>query len=136
MWYRSVFKSFTGGCQSLVILSDLLVLGNQQDGLKIKIPLVISYIMEPRSNACSASSFSIDNILGDKKEEGPTDFQFVLPTNPAELVRPTFQMFPPFLCGSLNTWPHYQPHNCPPFDRSRKTTGKWFENNVTFEVTK
>ncbi|XP_020601902.1 homeobox protein MSH-D-like [Orbicella faveolata] len=87
--------------------------------------------MEPRSNACGASSsFSIDNILSDKREEEPTNFQFEPPTNPTEYVRPAFQMFPPFLCGSLNTWPHYQPHNCPPFDRSRKTTVLQQEGNT------
>ena len=84
-----------------------------------------SCTMEPRSNSCGApSSFSIDNILSDKREEEPTNFQFEPPTNPTEYVRPVFQLFPPFLCGSLNTWPNYKPHNCPPFDRSRKTTGK------------
>lgn len=92
-------------------------------------------IMEPRSNTCNTScSFSIDNILSDKREEEPTNLQFELQANSAEFVRPSFQMFPPFLYGGMNTWPHYPPHGCSPFDRSRKTTGKWSENNFTLDI--
>lgn len=87
--------------------------------------------METRAASYSASSnFSIDNILSDKKEGVATNFQFELQASTAEFARPNFQIYPPFLYGALNTWPpgasgpHYQPHGCPPLDRSRKTTGK------------
>lgn len=131
VWYRSVFKSFTGGCRCLVILIDLLVFGKPTSGLSLRYPKGCDAgIMEPRPNTCStSSSFSIENILSDKREEEPTNFQCEPQAHPNEYVRPNFQVMPPFVYGTFNTWPHRQPHGCSPFDRSRKTTGKWYGNN-------
>lgn len=79
--------------------------------------------MEAQSTAfIRSSSFSIDNILGSKGEEAPTSLKLELPANVSESVQRDFQLCPPFLYGGLNTWQHYQPNACPPFDRSRKTT--------------
>jgi len=80
--------------------------------------------MNSQSANNSSSSFSIDNILRDKKEESQETFQFEYQhQDSAEFLRPNIQTTnPPFIHGTLSSWRHFQPYSYPPFDRSRKTT--------------
>lgn len=82
--------------------------------------------MDSRTTYNPSSSFSIDNILRDKREEPQAGYPFEFQHQEAtQCLRPTVQAtYPPFPYGTLGPWSHYQPYGYTPFDRSRKTTGK------------
>lgn len=87
----------------------------------------------PRYNA--SSSFSIDNILSDRKEEQRSSFPFEYqhqgtPDYLQHSAHTTYQpqQFHHHPLGSA--WSSCQPYSCPPFDRSRKTTVLQHESSV------
>lgn len=129
-WYRSVFNTFPGGQFRLYIVILTLLVWNKQTVEDSWRWLQLVLIMDQRPRYNASSSFSIDNILSDRKEEQRSSFPFEYQHQgtPDYLQHSAHTTYPPqqFHHHPLGSaWSSCQPYSCPPFDRSRKTTGKF-----------
>lgn len=98
----------------------------QTKNSRLRFPRCFATTMDSQVTYASSSSFSIDNILRDKKHEPESNFQLEYKhRDTAECLRhESIPTSTKLLFSSPNPWSPYQTsHGCALFNKSRKATG-------------